>query len=298
MRRPYQPALLLLVLVAFLTSPTGLGAARKESRIVVVASIAPLADFVRQVGGDRVEVVLLLPPGASPHTYEPTPRAVQEISRAALFVKIGAGLEFWADRVVGAVAKGVRVVEASQGVDLIRSVHDGHDHGRGVDPHIWLDPVISAAIVGKIAEALASTDPANSAVYRKNSADYQERLYSLHKEIAGRVKTFRSREYVTFHPAWSYFSRRYGLRVAGVIEEAPGKEPSPRHLARILAELRRFETRVVFAEPQFNARVAEAIAKEAGGTVLFLDPVGGQKGRETYIDLMRHNLAVMEGALR
>lgn len=272
-------------------------------KMKVVVSISPLADFAREVGGEKVDVSLLLPPGASPHTFEPTPRTMQEISRAKIFLKIGAGLEFWADRLIVAAGRSIITVDCSKGVELIRGhAHDedhahNHEGMQGVDPHFWLDPVISIGIIKKIEDAFSKTDPANSAYYGKNAAAYISRLSSLDREIAAKVKTFRTREYITFHSAWSYFSRRYGLKVAAVIEESPGKEPSAKQIGKILEVLRNMKTRVVFAEPQFSPKIAEAIAREAGGRVLFLDPEGA-KGREAYIDLMHYNLSIMEEAMR
>ncbi len=274
-------------------------------KIKVVATIAPLADFARQVGGDKVEVTLLLSPGASPHTFEPAPRVVREISQARLFIKIGSGLEFWADRMLQSAPANILIVDSSSGVDLIKGISHGHGHNyqdRGAfadtDPHIWLDPLICAQIITKIETALSRIDPSNAGYYKKNAADYREKLRELDKEIAGRTKLFSTREYVTFHSAWGYFSRRYGLKVAAVIEESPGKEPTPRHVQKIIEILRSLNARVIFAEPQFSPKIAETIAREAGAKVLFLDPEGGRKGRETYIELMRYNLAVMEKALR
>lgn len=291
--------LFLLVVTTFILLALGASAAQAAGpRLKVIASIMPVADFARQVGGDRVDVVQLLPPGASPHTFEPSPRIMQQISDAAIFIKIGAGLEFWADKLIAAANRTIVVVDCSQGIDLIRDA--GHKHGehRGVDPHYWLDPVICLKVVTRIENALISADPGNAAFYRKNASAYRDRIASLDREISGRIAAFRQKEYVTFHSAWNYFSRRYGLKVAGVIEESPGKEPSPKHIGRILAAVRKMKTRVIFAEPQFSARAAEAIAREAGGKVLFLDPEGGQKGRETYMDLMQYNVSVMEQALR
>ena len=273
-----------------------------EAKMKVVASISPLADFVRQVGGPKVEVALLLPPGASPHTYEPTPKAIREISQSRIFFKIGSGLEFWADRMIKAAAAKIDIVDSSSGVDLIKRTYDDHtvsheDHAN-TDPHIWLDPVICMEIIHKIETALSKADPSNASYYKSNAMAYRDRLRILDREIAGRTKAFRTREYVTFHPAWNYFSRRYGLKVAAVIEEGPGKEPSPRQVKRIIEALKRLNTRVIFAEPQFSPKVAETIAREAGGQVLFLDPVGGQQQRETYIEMMKYNLAIMEKALK
>jgi len=286
----------ILAAAVFLACCAQAGAA--QQRLRVVASIAPLADFARQVGGDRVSVVRLLPPGASPHTFEPSARVMQQIADAALFIKIGAGLEFWADRMISAANKKITVVDCSQGIELIRDTEHTHDGRGAADPHYWLDPVICIKVVSRIEAAFVSADPANAAYYGRNASACRERLAALDREIAKRVETFRSREYVTFHSAWAYFSRRYGLRVAGVIEESPGREPTPKQIGRILDALRKMKVRVVFAEPQFSPRVAEAIAKEAGGRVLMLDPEGGQKGRETYVELMRYNISVMEQALK
>jgi zinc transport system substrate-binding protein len=268
-------------------------------RIKVIASIVPLADFARQVGGERVDVKLLLPPGASPHTYEPTPKAIKDVADARIFIKIGAGLEFWAEKIIKASGnKRLIVIDSSQGVSLIKETHS-HSHSTSVaDPHIWLDPIIAMDIVTKIEKALIEADPHNSEFYKKNASLYRERLSQLDKEISKKVKEFKLKEYVTFHPAWNYFSRRYGLRVAGVIEESPGREPSPRHIVRIVKEVKRIGSGVVFAEPQFNPKIAEAVAKEAGARVLYLDPIGGQKGRETYIEMMRYNISVMESVMK
>ena len=268
-----------------------------SNRVKVIASIAPLADFVKQVGGERVDVKLLLPPGASPHVYEPTPKTMIDVSNAGVFVKIGAGLEFWAEKIIKASGnKRLIIVDSSTGVSLIR---EDHSHSLlSADPHIWLDPVIAGSIVTKIEMALIEADPQGAGFYKQNAFIYKKKLFQLDKEISEKVKTFRIKEYITFHPAWNYFSNRYRLRVAGVIEESPGKEPSPKHIANIIREINRIGSRVVFVEPQFNPKIAEAVAKESGARVLFLDPIGGLKGRETYIDMMRYNITVMESVMK
>ncbi len=285
----------LLTVLMFLFLPPASNAA--GGKLKVVASIAPLADFARQVGKDKVDVLLLLPPGASPHTYEPVPGTVREISKARIFIKIGAGLEFWADRLIAAVAPGIATVTCSDGIQLLKG--EEHDHAvSNVNPHIWLDPVICMKIVDRIAAAFAKADPANASFYRKNASAYISRLSALDREIAQTVKTFRTRDFVTFHPAWSYFAKRYGLTVAGVIEEAPGKEATPKHIQKILDEVGRMKTRVIFAEPQLSPKIADVLAREAGARVLMLDPLGGGKGRKTYVDLMKYNLSEMEKAMR
>jgi zinc transport system substrate-binding protein len=279
-----------------------------EDKIKIVASIFPLGDIAKQVGGERVDVKVILPPGASPHTFEPTPLEMREIQKAKIFIKVGAGLEFWAERIIKASGnKDLIIVDATYGLPLIREVHS-HDHEHtskiktieSADPHVWLDPVFAKKIADKITNAISRADPKGHDYYKQNADRYKKELEILHKEISDKVKGFRTKEYITFHSAWNYFSKRYGLKVAGVIEESPGREPSPKHIAKIIKEIKRINSKVIFAEPQFNPKIAEVIAKEAGAKVLFLDPIGGQdiKGRDTYIGLMRYNLSVMEGVMK
>lgn len=280
----------------------------QEERIPVTASIVPLADFCRQIGGDRVDVQVLVPPGASPHTFEPPPSVVARASSAKLFLYVGVGLEPWAERLVKSLKKSSVALEAAKGLPLIRdggggelpeSKHGGgkqaHSHShRGANPHIWLDPLLAKEICSKIAEALIRVDPPRKEYYEKNLGKYLEKLEALHQEIQERVNTFRIRKYVCFHPAYVYFSRRYGLEEAGVIELSPGREPSPKHLRNLVAAIREHGIQVVFAEPQLNPRVVEVIALEAGVKVAMLDPLGGRPPYGSdYLALMRYNLQVM-----
>jgi zinc transport system substrate-binding protein len=285
------------IIIALLFFSLSTGSHAYAEKIKVIASIAPLADFVKQIGGEQVDVTLLLPPGASPHIYEPTPKTLLDISRAKIFIKVGSGLEFWAEKIIKASGnKNLVVVIASSGIPLIQRT--GSHHTRGVDPHIWLDPTIARTIVTKIEKALIEVDPPHSELYRANASAYKARLSQLDREIAEKVKMFKTKEYVTFHPAWNYFSKRYGLSVAGVIEESPGKEPGPKHIAQIVKEINRIGSRVVFAEPQFNPKIAEAVARECNAEIVILDPIGGQQGRETYVDLMRYNISAMERVMK
>jgi zinc transport system substrate-binding protein len=269
----------------------------QAERIKIVTSIAPLLDFTKEVGQEKVDVHLLLPPGASPHVFEPTPKSIQKISDAEIFIKIGAGLEFWAEKFVEASAhKELLVVNSSSGISLIRN-----PHAHGIfsnNPHIWLNPLNAATIVSKIEKALCNIDPGNADFYKLNASVYRDKLIQLDREISERVSALRIKEYVTFHPAWEYFSKRYGLKIAGVIEEAPGKEPSPKHIIHIVREIKRIGSMVIFIEPQFNPKIAEVIAQESGARVVSLDPIGGVTGRKTYIDMMRYNISAIESAMK
>lgn len=289
------------ILFIFLIIPsTSLPMALDRKGIDIVVSIHPLKDIVEQVGGEKVRVDFIIPPGASPHTFEPKPSDIKKLSRAKAIFLIGGGLEFWAEKVIKSLSKKPRVVILSEGLSLLRENHLHSKQEEIFDPHIWLDPVMVMSMVNSIRDTLIDLDPSNKNYYIKRAEGFKRELDGLHSRIKESVRGFRVKEFVTFHSAWNYFSRRYGLRVIGIIEESPGKEASPAHIARIVEEIRKTKGKVVFIEPQFNPKVAEVIAKETGAKLFMLDPIGDPriKGRDSYIDLMNYNLSVLERALR
>lgn len=261
--------------------------ASAASRLPVAVSIPPLLDFVRAVGGDRVEAELLVPPGADPHTHEIGPAAMRFLSRARLLVAVGLGLEWWLEDIVSAAGNPeLEVVVTSAGIETIEG-----------DPHIWLDPLNAVLQVAAIRDALVRADPGGRLYYELNAARYIEELRSLHREIAGRVSRWSHRRFVALHGAWAYFARRYGLEQVAVIVPRPGREPSAREVARIASLIRERGVRAIFVEVQHPAGVAEALASETGAVLVRLDPLGGVPGREGYLPLMRYNLDRMEEAL-
>ena len=276
-------------------------------KISVVASIFPIADLVKQVGGEYVEVTTIIPAGASPHTFEPKPSLVKKIHGSRVLFLVGAGLEFWAEKFIKSSGDRLHTVVLSEGVPLIgitdhhHQDNENHPHGESfANPHIWLDPEITKTIISKIVTTLGELDTERENYYRQNGSRFSDELEKLDGLIRSTVSQFKTKKYVAFHPAWAYFARRYGLESVGTIEETPGKNPTPRYIKRIIEQIKAHEIQAVFAEPQLNPKVAEVIAKEANVTVLLLDPVGGPglRGRSTYLDLMRYNLKILEEAMR
>ncbi|HZE21616.1 MAG TPA: zinc ABC transporter substrate-binding protein, partial [Desulfobaccales bacterium] len=262
--------------------------------------------FCRKIGGDLVEVKVLIPPGASPHVFEPSPAEMAGAFKARVFVYIGAGLEPWAARLLRARGPDNLVaVEAARGVPLLNMAEPQHHLKEAAEgqpagnPHIWLDPVLAQQICRKIAAAFIQADPAHRAQYTANLQAYLAALAALNQEIENHAKHWRQRDYVSFHPDLAYFARRYGLHNVGTIEEAPGREATPRYLQNLVAAIQRFGIKVVFAEPQLNPRVAEVIAREAGAKVLRLDPLGGRPPYGSdYLKMMRYNLDILDQALK
>ncbi len=287
-----------------------------SEKLSVIASIYPIADMLQQVGGDHVDVAFVLPAGASPHTFEPKPSLVKKFSSARIFFMVGTGLEFWAEKFINLAGPGLTTIVFSEGVSLIHTTGHHHkdetehhpparlgnsDHESSVaNPHIWIDPVIAKSMVNKITAALCEVDHQHVTYYKERGQRYLEKLDELDQMIQKTVSTFGIKKYVSFHASWDYFARRYGLESSGVIEAAPGRNPTPIQIKNIVAMIKKYHIRAVFAEPQLNPRAAEIIAREAEVNVLLLDPLGGPnlKGRSTYIDLIKYNLNVMQEAMK
>ena len=190
------------------------------SKIKVAVTFYPLYEFATETGGERVDVYNLMPPGAEPHSWEPTPKDMARIEQADLFIYNGVGLEPWVEqRLLPILANSkVKVVNASKGQNLISSTgtheHGGdHDHGAGgeYDPHFWLDPLMSKQTVEAIAVALGEIDPVGKQYYQDNAVSYGEKLLALDKEFSTAVLEFKYKDLVTSHSAFAYLSRRYGL---------------------------------------------------------------------------------------
>lgn len=295
-------------------SPVGSG---KPS---VVATIHPLEMLVRELAGANVEVSSLLPPGSSPHTYEPTTGDVTRVARAALVVRVGGGVDAWLDKLeavrsgktrtltlldapgIQAMAFEADAAGASRSDSNAPAVteptHAHHD--AGIDPHVWLDPLrVRDAIVPALVEALSGIDPAGATAYRQAGQRMHAELTGLDADINKTLAAARGRSYVAFHNAWRYFAQRYDLHEIGVVEEFAGEEPSPAEIAELVRTARKAHLPGILVEPQLSTRVARTIASEFGGVTVVVDPLGdpGDERRSTYASLMRFNAAAFARAL-
>lgn len=272
-------------------------------RVGVAASFYPLADFARQVGGDRVQVTNLTPVGTEPHDYDPSPQDIVKIEQAKVFIYTGAGFEPWAEKVVPELGD-IAVVNASQGVELMPAGDEEAGRGSGgftADPHFYLDPVGVQQIVRQIADALAAVDPANAAYYQENASRYDVRLAELDAAYRSGLASCVRRDIITSHAAFAYLAQRYGLTqvaIAGLADE----DPSPARLAEIADLVRARNIKYIFFESLVSPRLSETIAAETGARTLVLNPVEGLTAEERaagkdFIGLMRDNLANLRLAL-
>lgn len=233
-----------------------------DGRLRVVVSILPQREFVERVGGARVRVSVLIPPGAEPHAYEPAPSQLIEVSAARLLVVVGSGLPFeelWTEK-LRRLSDSLEVVDCSAGVAIA-----------GGDPHIWLSPRRARVMVDNVCRGLVRADPAHRDEYERNRDAYAAELVALDAELSRRLRDLRGRAFMVYHPSWGYFAADYGLRQLAVEEE--GKEPTIRGLARLTAGARQERLAAILVAPQFDTRAARAIAREAGVRLVTADPL-------------------------
>ena len=278
-----------------------------SDKLDVVATTPVVADFVRNVGGDRVHVVQILKPGVDPHDYEASPADIQAIADADLVVKSGVGLEAaWLDDTVSSAGYGGEVVDASRGVTVRRG--NGTDEQQGGDPHIWHDPANARVMVADIAAALAAKDPAGKAGYERSAAAYDAKLAALDTENKAEIGTIpiAERKLVTNHDAFGYYCARYGIEFVGSIIPSfdTSAELSGKELSDLVTKIEQTGVRAVFSESSLPPKTARTVATEAGVQVvegedsLYADglgPVGSPGG--TYLGAERHNTATIVKAL-
>jgi zinc transport system substrate-binding protein len=271
------------------------GADSRAKERTILCSFHPMyvatINVARGVPGVRVEN-MTAPRTGCLHDYQLTPADMRRIEDAWVFVANGGGMESFLSDIVQR-RPDLHVVDASRGIPLIRG--DGNE---GDNPHVWVS--VSGAIrqARDIAEQLSAIDPEHAALYHENGERYVARLDSLRLRMHQALDGLPVREIVTFHEAFPYFASEFGLRIAAVVEREPGSEPSAAELARTVEIVRKSGAKAVFAEPQYPAKAAQAVAREAGVRVSVLDPaVDGAEDPGSYIRTMDANLAVLREAL-
>jgi zinc transport system substrate-binding protein len=267
----------------------------EDSRLGVVVTILPQVEFVENVGGDRVNVTVMVPPGASPHTYEPKPAQLKALAEATLYAKVGSGVEFelvWMEKLL-ATNEEIVVVDCSKGVERQEAVtedeHEDEHHG-AMDPHIWMSPTNARLMVQNICDGLIEVDPGNRRYYEQNRDVYLKQLTEIDREIRSGLATVKNRQFMVYHPAFGYFAREYNLTMIPL--EIEGKEPTAAGLTHLIEQAKAHDIRVIFAEPQFDPKSAEVIAEAIGGEVVLIDPLA-----RDYTDNLRLILSQMLPAM-
>ena len=274
---------------------------KADAKVKVVATFSILADLVKNVGGDRVEVAALVGPNGDAHVYAPTPSDAKTLAAAQVVVTNGFGFEGWLERLVKASATKAAMVVATKGVKPRRSTDD-HGHG-GSDPHAWQSVANVAVYVANIRDGLAKADPAGKGTYEANATAYLAKLDALDRELKGEIAKIPAdrRRIITTHDAFGYFRDAYGIDFIAPQGVSTESEPSARDVARIIAQVKKQKIPAVFLENVTEPRLLKRIAEESGakiGGTLYSDALTDAKGEApTYIDMMRHNVRQLATAL-
>ncbi len=250
--------------VCLLASTTGCADPRVEETdtIKVIATILPLADFVQQVGGERVDVTVMVPPGASPHVHEPTPGQMVDVSKADIYVKAGSGIEFeiaWLDKLVEQ-NRDMRIIDCSEGIAVMNG-----------DPHIWNSPANASKMVENICEGLVSVDPAAGDHYGHNLEEYNEQLAELDSYLRERFDGATERHFMMYHPSFGYLANQYDLTQIAV--EREGKSPTPQVLRDCIDLARIHNLDYIFVGSQMSPFEAASLAEAINAETALMDPL-------------------------
>ncbi|ANE49046.1 ABC transporter substrate-binding protein [Paenibacillus swuensis] len=331
-----RPVYMLIAAVLFIVvlSACGTSGAEKErqaaeGKVRIITSFFPLADFARNIGGERVYVSNLVPSGVEPHDWSPKSRDMENIAEGQLFLYNGAGFEGWVDDFLSTMPKDSKLitVEASKGISLISAEEEEHadehaeegnthsdsagnvnhnsehEHDLSTDPHTWSSPA-SALIMGEnIKNALVKADPAHQGEYEENWASYKEKLTSLHEQFKTKLAATVKKDIVVSHHAFGYLCRDYGLRQVSIMGLSPDAEPRGQDLLEIAKFVKEHKVKYIFFEELVSDQLARTLASEADADTLVLNPVEGlteeqEQSGEDYISIMEVNLQNLLKALQ
>jgi zinc transport system substrate-binding protein len=290
MRLPTIAVAAILILLVGCTAP-----AQDSGKLKVITTVFPLYEFVKEVGGDRIEITLILPPGVEPHTYDPRPSDIQNLAKANLVVYVGKGMEPWFSRIItGLDRKDLAELEAGSYASLSDRVKD---------PHFWLDFKNDPVVIDAIATKLASLDPKDEEYFIANAQFYKEKLLKLDSEYRSGLADCSRREFITGgHEAFGYLAERYNLTEIAVYGVSPDSEPTPKKMQELFRVANDHNIKYVFFESLIDPRIADTIAQEIKGGTIVLDPgdnlASAQwQSKTTFISLMESNLVSLKKGL-
>jgi len=304
--------------------PAALTPAMVVPAIKVYTTFYPLYDFAKKIGGERAEVVKLVPPGVSPHDWEPDPGIMAGLQAADVLLYNGLGLEPWLDRVVDSLGTTkLAIVNTTEGIEPLRGYKDacaeedkdacGPEEeekkkeeaaaGQLPDPHVWLDPLLALKQAERIFEAFVAADPENEQYYRDNFAALKRQFEQLDVEYREALRGKVRDKFIVTHLSFAYLAERYGLKQVGIAGLSPLAEPTARELADLVKLIREYDIRYIFQEPLVSPRLAQVLAAETGAGILELNPLEGLTHEEIaagkdYFSVMRQNLSQLQRALK
>ena len=296
MNKSKSPPIVLLMIIFMFVTVIGCKheAAHETKKIKLVCSFYPMYIMALNVvkGVPDVSISNLTPPMTGClHDYTLTTDDMKKLADAQVFVANGAGMESFLDRVIAQYPQ-IKIIKLTDGIPLIKGAGE-----EGDNPHVWVSISLAITEVNNFGKNMEKIDPAHADLYRKNTEAYVNKLERLRQKMRTELAPYKGRKIVTFHEAFPYFAREFGLEIAAVVEREPGSEPSARELSKTVDLVRNAGIKTLFSEPQYPATAADTIARETGAKVFMLDPaVTGPNDPDAYIKIMENNLQVLKTA--
>ncbi len=255
-----------------------------NDKIGVLVTIVPQAEMVEFIGGEYVDVTIMVPAGESPHSFEPTPKQMKKVAQATAYFKVGSGVEFEVVHMDTILEQNsnLKVFDCSENITVVsfdnhygkeaynEEEGEDHDHG-GTDPHIWTSPVNFKKMAEVVYNGLIEIDPIHQDEYYSNYQSYISILDNLHTNVNDLLQPYVGKSFMVYHPAWGYFGDTYNLKMIAIEDE--GKQPGPAGIDAIISQAKDENITVIFVAPQFDISSAETIASEIGGNVVFANPL-------------------------
>ncbi len=282
---------ILFLCIAFFTL---LNASKPE----ITVNILPQKYFVEKIVKDKFEINVMVKPGSSPHNYEPKPSQMKSLVNSKVYFLVGDPFEqAWMEK-FKQNAKNTLFVDTTKDIEKIEmeehedhdvpteeAKHDDHNHEKhdhsGLDPHVWLDPILVKTQAKNIYEAMVEIDSQNSDFYKTNYEEFIKELDALDENIKTILTPYKDKAFMVFHPSWGYFAKRYDLEQISI--EIEGKEPKPNELVELIEEAKKYDIKIVFVAPQFSQKSAKTISKNINANVIAIDPISGN-WKESMLD--------------
>ena len=260
-----------------------------SEHLSIATSVFPVYDITKNIGGDKIEVLFVVPKGANPHTYEPVPSVVRRIQEADLFIGVHPEFDGW-----------IKTHLSSKTNSVFLKQEDHNDEHHHDNPHVWLSVRNAISSAEKITDVLSTLDGDNADVYADNLRIYREQLHRLDERISSLFEGIGKKKFIQWHPAWDFFAEDYGLQIVGTIEHGHGDEPSVKDFQTLIAKAKKEKVRTIVMGLNVESRTAQTLAREIDGRLIHLDSIGDAESedRNSYLTLMEYNALRLSEALR
>ena len=280
----------------------------QSDKMKIAVSVFPISDIVKNIAGDKAEVFFVVPAGANPHTFEPSPSDVKKISSAEYFIGVDENFDGWMEKFLTRESSRYYLIrnEAFNKYSFNKNIpnredhqadksKDKHDDENGINPHIWLSFRCGKIIAESVMNFFIKIDKNNAEYYKKNYKNYSDKLSSADKIASEKFKTLQFRKFIQWHPSWNYFAEDFGLEISGVIEPGHGTEASVKKMKDLSSGAKKNNIKIIIVDIDLKSRAAETLVSEIGGRLVKLDSMGSpsKAGRSDFIDLMLYNTEIL-----